>query len=298
MQPDLLIAIIAGLAAMFGWGFADFFAKKTVDQVGSIVSLVWAHLFGTLLLTFLFLYKSAFLGQQIMLPSDGSTWGLLLFFGALQAVVYLLAYEGFGKGQLSVLNPVFASYAGLAALVSIVVFGEKIDVRLFTALIVIFVGILLLNVDSKSLLLKRISLTHTPGLKEVGLAALFAAFWQLYWDKFLGGQDWITYTVLMYGFMTLTAFVFAKIKNIKLAVKKSGLWKFFILIGLCEVVAYLALSLGFSSTPYTSVVILLAGSFSLPTMILAHFFLNEKVAIIQRVGSIIIVAGVIILSVQ
>jgi len=32
---------------MLGWGLADFFAKKTIDQIGDIVVLAWAHVFGT-----------------------------------------------------------------------------------------------------------------------------------------------------------------------------------------------------------------------------------------------------------
>jgi len=40
MQQELLIAVLAGLGGMFGWGFADFFAKKTIDEIGSVASLV------------------------------------------------------------------------------------------------------------------------------------------------------------------------------------------------------------------------------------------------------------------
>lgn len=297
MQQELLIAILTGLGGMFGWGFADFFAKKTIDQVGSIVSLVWAHLFGTLALILVALYQLFILKQQVFIPNNQQIWSLLLFFGALQAIVYLLAYEGFGKGKLAVLNPVFASYAGLAALISIVVFKEMVSAPLLLALFVIFGGILLINIDPQALKLKRLNLTHTPGLKEVGLAALLAAFWQLYWAKFIG-QDWVSYTLFMYAFMTITAFVISKLKKVRLSIKKPGIWKFLILIGICEVVAYLSLSLGFSATTFTSVVILLAGAFSLPTLILSHFFLKEKVTIIQRVGSFIIIAGIIILSIH
>lgn len=295
MQPELLIAILSGLGGMLGWGFADFFAKKTIDQVGSIVTLVWAHIFGTFILTLVVWYQLIVLGSRLDTPNDLGRWGGLFLFGALQAVVYLLAYEGFGKGQLAVLNPVFASYAGLAALVSILLFGEAISTNLAVALIIIFAGIILLNIDTQALLNKRLNLTHVPGLKEVGLAALLAAFWQLYWDKLVEGKDWVLYTLMMYTFMTITAVAVAKIKRVNLSVPK-GLWKFIVLIGLGEVVAYLALTLGFSVTTFTSIVILLAGAFSLPTLILAHFFLRERVTVVQRVGSIVIILGIMILS--
>lgn len=298
MQQELLIAIVAGLGGMLGWGFADFFAKKTIDEVGSIVTLVWAHIFGTLILALLAWYQLIVQGSSLSAPNDLPKWGALLFFGVLQAIVYLLAYEGFGKGQLAVLNPVFASYAGLAALVSIVFFGEVIRANALVALAIIFAGILLLNIDTNALRNKRINITRVPGLKEVGLAALLAAFWQLFWDKLVAGQDWVLYTLLMYTFMTLTAFAVAKIKKVNLSISKSSLWKFFVLIGLGEVIAYLALTLGFSTTTFTSIVIVLAGAFSLPTIILARIFLKEKVTAIQTIGSLIIIAGIIFLSIQ
>lgn len=298
MQQELLIAILTGFGAMLGWGFADFFAKKTIDEVGSIVSLVWAHIFGTIALILIVLYQVSVLGKPITIPDNLSTWGFLAFFGALQAIVYLLAYEGFGKGKLSLLNPVFASYPGLAAIISIVLLGEVLSGSLVLSLVVIFLGIVMLSIDTPALLSKRINLSHTPGLKEVGLAAILAAFWQLFWDKVVGGQDWVSYTLFMYSFMAITAFLIAKVKNVKLAVKKPGLWKFLVSIGVCEVIAYLALSLGFSATSLTSIVIVLAGAFSLPTIILAHFFLKERVTTIQRIGTLVIIAGIIILYIN
>ena len=298
MQQELLIALIAGLGGMLGWGFADFFAKKTIDQIGSVVSLVWAHIFGTLGLIFIALYKLYIVGEQIPIPDSPVAWGLLLFFGALQAIVYLLAYIGFGKGQVAVLSPVFASYSGLAAVLSILVFGEMVGIGLLLALIVIFGGVLLLNIDTKALRLKRLNIVNTPGLKEMVLAALLAAFWTVFWDRFIGGKDWFSYALFMYAFLSLTALIIAWFQKINLSITKPGLWKFLILIGLCEVIAYLAISLGFSATSFTSIVAVLSGAFSLPTILLARVFLKEKVTTVQTIGSFIIIAGIILLSVQ
>lgn len=48
MQPELLIAILTGLVAMLGWGFADFFAKKTIDEIGDLATLFWSQLIGAI----------------------------------------------------------------------------------------------------------------------------------------------------------------------------------------------------------------------------------------------------------
>lgn len=295
MQQELLIAFIGGLAGMLGWGFADFFAKKTIDEIGELPSLVWAHVFGTLGFAFVALYQYLVYNVGITVPSDISTWGLLMFFGALQAIVYLLLYKGFAKGQLAVLNPIFASYSGLAALISIIVFAEVVTGNILLAIITIFVGVILISTDLPALKTRR--LNFHSGVKEVGFGALLAAVWTVAWAQFIGGQDWIAFALYMYGFMTLTAFAVAKLQRIPLNVIKTPfLWNFLVMIGLCEMVAYLGISLGFSLTTHTSIVAVLSGAFSLPTIILARVFLREKVARIQTIGSIVIILGIVILA--
>lgn len=298
MSTELSVAIITGLCAMLGWGFADFFAKKTIDAIGDIVSLVWAHIFGTLVIALFALYQVFIAGRILVFPTNPTAWILLAGFGTLQAIVYLLAYKGFGKGQVAVLNPVFASYSGLAAVISLVLFGEHINNQLLVALLLIFVGVLCISLDLKGLAAKRINLSHTPGLKEVGIASLLAAIWTVSWDKFVGGNDWVVFALFMYGSMTIAAFVISQVMKVNLTVKKPSVWKFLVLIGLCETIAYLAISLGFSTTSYLSIIAVLSGAFSLPTMLLARIFLKEKVTMIQTIGSIIIVLGIIVLSLR
>lgn len=298
MQNEFLVAVFTGLAAMLGWGFADFFAKKTIDAVGDIVSLVWAHIFGTAVIALFALYQVFIAGKPLSFPSSPHVWILLAGFGTLQAIVYLLTYKGFGKGQVAVLNPVFASYSGLVAVISIVLFGERLNNFLILALVIIFVGVLLISLDLKGLASKRINLAHTPGLKEVGIASLLAAIWTISWDKFVGGNDWVVFALFMYGSMTIAAFIISRVMKVNLTIKKPDSWKFLFLIGLCETIAYLAISLGFSTTSYLSIIAVLSGAFSLPTMLLARVFLKEKVTTIQTIGSIIIVLGIIILALR
>lgn len=296
MQNELLIAILAGLGGMLGWGLADFFAKKTIDKIGDIASLALAHIFGTMVLFFAVLYKLFFLSQKIVIPHDIQTWGILLFFGILQAVIYYFVYKGFSKGQISLLNPVFASFSGLTSILSIVFVGEIVTGHLIFSLIVIFSGVLLLNLDIKALKTKRVAFVKIGGFKEIILATILASVWTLLWGKFIIEQDWLTYAFFMYTFMTVAILVIAKFKKINLSIPTKNIWVFLLLIGLCETVAYLAISLGYATTSRLSVVALLSGAFSLPTVILARIFLKEKVSITQSVGSIIIILGIIFLS--
>ncbi len=297
METGLLIAVLAGLGGMLGWGFADFFAKKTIDVIGDVASLTWGHIFGTLVLIIFAIYEFIAHGHAVVLPVHFATWIGFAFFGALQAAVYLLVYNGFSKGQLALLNPVFSTFSGWVALVSIFIFGEIVTGSLALGLLITFAGVLLLSVDPEALKSRRISFAHIPGFREVAIATLLAALWTLSWSKFVENHDWLSYALFMYAFMTVVLLVYSRIRHIRLSGVPSGIWKFLFLIGLCETVAYLAISLGYSATSHVSIIALLSAGFSLPTIILARIFLKEKVTRAQSLGSLLIIVGIMLLSV-
>lgn len=297
MQQELLIAILAGLGGMLGWGLADFFAKKTIDEIGDISSLTWAHIFGTIVLFITITFRFFLYGQDTLIPNTFYSFGGLIFFGILQAIVYLYVYKGFSKGQVSVLAPFFASFSGITSILSIVFLGEIITGHLIYALITIFIGIILINLDIQAFDFKKINFIKVPGFKEVAIATLLAAVWTLLWSKFVDGQDWLGYAFYMYLFMTVTILFVSKTQKVNLTITNKSIWKFLLLIGLTETLAYLAVSFGYSMTSETSVVALLSGAFSLPTIVLAYVFLKERVTKTQRIGSIVIIIGIIILSV-
>jgi drug/metabolite transporter (DMT)-like permease len=291
MNNPLTIAILAGVGGMLGWGAADFFAKKAVDRIGPLKSLVWAHGFGAVLFVLAALGQVFLLKRAVPMPSGGAAWLGLAGFGALQMLVYWLVYQGFEKGQLAILNPIFASFAGLVALFAIVGFGEAVSPRLIAAFIVLFIGIILINSDIDSLKRRRINIV--PGLKEIAAATLLAAIWTLGWDRFVSGQNSLSYALWMYAFMTLAAVALARLVRAEVSGVPVGLWKFLLLMGLGEMVAYLAISWGYSSTSLTGVVALISGAFSVPTVILAYLFLKERISKLQWAAIVIIIAGII-----
>lgn len=298
MQKELLIAVLGGLGGMLGWGFSEFSTKKAVDKLGFIACLVWAHVFGTIILFFILFSNIFFTKNPNILPTHPLEWLGLIFFGTLQTVVYFYGYKGFEKGQVSILSPIFASFTALVALLSVLVFGEALKFNLIPALILIFGGVLLLNIDPKSMKSNKFHIAGTPGLKEIVIATILATIWTLGWDKFIESKDWILYTSLMFAFMSISAYLISRFHKIDLKKVKLKEWKFLWFIAIGEVVAYLAISLGYSSTAYTSIVAVLSGASSLPTIILARIFLKEKVSTIQTIGSLIVVGGIILISVS
>jgi drug/metabolite transporter (DMT)-like permease len=299
MQREMLVAIGAGLGGMLGWGFSEFGTKKSVDRTGALYSLVWAHVLGTLLLFGVLFLRTFVVNASVILPSGPSDWLRFLLFGSLQTTVYYFAYRAFEKGQVSVLSPVFASFSGLVAIASVLVFGERINAGFAPALGLVFGGMLLINLDVGSLRASGIRLKAVAGLKEILIATVLAACWTLGWDRFTEHKDWMLCTTLMFVFMTLSAFLIAHFAHVNLLPRASlGTWRFMWLIAVGEVVAYLAITLGYSSTTHASVVALLSGASSLPTMILARIFIKERIAVTQTIGGLVVIAGVILLSVN
>jgi drug/metabolite transporter (DMT)-like permease len=295
MNHDLGIAIIAGLGGMIGWGFADFFAKKTVDRLGEIKSLVWAHMFGALIFILATLSQFAITSHFISIPDTLGAWTGLAFFGVLQMVVYWLVYKAFTQGELVVINPVFASYSGLVALISIVALGEKPSGIVIGALILIFSGVILMNLDPEKLRSRRLKII--PGLKEAIAAAGLAAVWTLLWNGFISGKNALSFALFMYVFMTLAAYGLARLKRVRLSGVPRNSLRPLVLIGAGEALAYLSISYGFSRTTFTSVVALISGAFSLPAILLAYRFLGERLSRIQAVAVVITLIGIILVSI-
>jgi len=296
MNDTIAVAVAAGLGAMLGWGFADFFAKKTIDVIGDIQSLVLGHSIGAGLVFALLFTGGIYGDSNRTLPSETSEWLGLAFFGVLEALVYLLVYIGFGKGKLAVLNPVFSSYSGFVALISIIFLGEVVGSVLAIGLGVVFLGMMLISLEGKGMRLKSIRLSKLAGLNEILVATVLAAVWTILWSEFVDGKDGRLYGGLMYIAMTLALYIYAIVRKVKVHNVTPKIWLLAACIGVAEVVAYVAISIGFSETSRVSIVAVLSGAFSLPVIILSYIFLKEKVDRTHRIGSFVILVGVVIVS--
>lgn len=296
MTETIVIAVIAGLCGMFGWGFADFFAKKTIDQIGDIASLLWAHTLASTLLILYIFSEIVSHGTRNTLPMNYNEWIQIAYFGVLQALVYIFVYRAFSKGKVSLLSPIFSSYAGLVALVSIVIFRESVSAGTAIALSAVFIGILITSLDPAGLKIKILRSAKHPGLFEILISVVLATIWTLYWANFVSGKDWKIYAALMYIFMTVTIFIYSLVGSKQLNVTDKGLWKYLFGIGLGEIIAYVGITYGFSETQHTSIVALLSGAFALPVIILSYVFLKERISLLHRIGTLVIIAGIAIIS--
>ena len=110
------------MSGMLGWGVADFFAKKTIDKIGDLKTLIGSQIIGGLFLLAYFLTT----GTQIPRVT-----GTLLFYVTALAILdgagYLMLYKAFQKGVMSIVSPIGASAAGASALIAVFLFGERLS---------------------------------------------------------------------------------------------------------------------------------------------------------------------------
>ena len=291
MHNTLLIALLAGLGSMVGWGVADFFAKKTIDKIGDLRTLFWQQLFGTLPLL------AAWLVHPVVPHLHRFDPLFLLVFGIVAALSYLPLYAGFGKGQVSLLSPVFASYSVVVVILSVAILGEPLYFKRSLAILVTFIGILLISTDVRDLensFHKRAF--RLAGLPEVLTATLGFSLWLLFLDKFLNGKQWLFYLLVIRAIAALTLIAYAAAKRISLRVTDRTLWKYLAGIGVFDVAAYSFLSYGFSHTRYPSIIAVLSATFSLPTMVLAYLFLGERINRTQVAAAFTILCGVVLIT--
>ena len=253
VQGHLGLAIMAGLGGMVGWGVSDFFAKKAIDEVGDVTTLFWAQLLGVVPLGLLYYF------QPSVPALSGLGWVWLAVLGAWSGLSYIPTYVAFGKGKVSLLSPVFASYAVVVAILSAVVLREAIPPLQWFAFAVVFLGVLLINGDKESLswLVGR-RREHAQigivGLPEILLAICLYSAWLIALDKFVSGRAWVPLLLVIRIFSAVSLLGYGRVRRIKLAIGKPGAWKYLALIGLFDVAAFSCVTLGFSQTSHASVV--------------------------------------------
>jgi uncharacterized membrane protein len=133
------------------------------------------------------------------------------------------------------------------------------------------------------------------GLPEILLAVCLYSMWIIALVQFIIGINWVPILLIIRIFSSISLFIYARISNIKIKLFDRSLWKFIVLIGTFDVIAFSFISYGYSISSYVSIIAMLSSAFSLPTIILGRIFLNERTTIFQAIGSLVIVLGVMLL---
>ena len=290
-----LIAIIAGLSGMLGWGISDFFAKKTIDKIGDLKTLIGSQIIGGIALFFYFLLT----GSHIPLITSKMLVYLVVL-AALDGTGYLLLYRAFQKGVMSIVSPIAASAAGFSVIVALFLFKESLSNTGLIGVILIFLGILITSTNFNDLKKSFSKDNLGKGIPEAIGVMVLIGLWFPLWSKFVSDQEWLFWLIalkLVMGIM-LCLYFFATNKNKSLLDGYRGVIVTLIPVALLDAIAYLGTTWGYSITSNTtSLITVIANAYSLPTIFLAYFLLKERVSKTQLLGIMSIIGGIIVSSV-
>ena len=129
--------------AMFCWAFGDFFIQRSTRKVGDIQSLAFIGIIGGIILTPFIIkdFKLLFSLSNIILLS---VLGVITFFAAL------FNFEALKKGKLSIVDVIIEIELPVTIILAYFFFKESLSLPQFSAIFLIFIGIILVATKSFS----------------------------------------------------------------------------------------------------------------------------------------------------
>jgi uncharacterized membrane protein len=287
------MGIISGLISMFGWGTSDFLAAKSSRKIGFVLTFFWAQLISFLVALLYFIFKF----RTFDLNNVPKFIFIIIISGFLFTISALAFYKSLSIGKVSLVGPITASWAMITVLLSVLFLDELLKTNQVLAIILIIIGIILISSDLKEFSQKN-KLIFSIGAKEAIIAMFgfgIALFLLAITVKQLG---WFIPGFLSRFFILifLILYIISKKQSLKIEIKPIN-WIIITSIGLLDVVAFFAYSIGVS-TEYASIIAPIAASSPLITTILAQVFLKEKIALSQIFGIIITISGLILISIK
>lgn len=130
--------MLFGLGAAFGFGLADLFGAISTRRVGVPVTLFVIQVVDVVLLALLLLTPlpgalSANLAARVA----------IVVAGVLGTVSFFSFYRALQLGPVAVVSPVFAAYAAIAVLLSVVLHGERLSAMASTGVVLTIAGVVL-----------------------------------------------------------------------------------------------------------------------------------------------------------
>lgn len=277
------MGVFYGLLTAAGFGSADFFVTQASRKVGPLRSLYIIQIFGLLAL-----FSVAILRRDT--PPDLSwMWLRMAGFGVVHFGGMYLLYRAFTVGSLAICSPIAASYALVAGILAFIG-GERLPGSALAGAIVIIAGVIVVSRGSSG------GPTTLAGVPEaLGAAVLLGLyFWGL--DAVTQEMGWLWPVIINRAAMLVCAFAILVRIGQANPRPESGAGLFLFLGAVLDSGGQVALNLGLEHS-YTTTTVALGSLYSAVAVLLAWFFLKERLARAQWAGIAAILAGVLLVSV-
>jgi len=283
-------SIIVGLAVMAIWGFEDFIMAIPLKRIGTNKTILLTNLFALVPICIISAYF-LFRGQVSISQGD-----FLMLFAA--SIIDVFAIYFFWKsmevGEVSIVSPVSATYPLVTILLSIALAGEMLSPLKIICMFAVVVGAVLTSSDLSKL-------RHLHAAKGVGLAFAAMMIWGVYFYM-VGMVERTTDYISVFVFTNLIAtpiligYSYLKAgRGLKRDRKiKSVIWPI-AAVSLLATAGWFVLNYGYS-LGQVSLVTTVSSLYPIITVMLAMAFFKEKLVMNQKIGIVVTIAGLFLLS--
>lgn len=292
------MAVLWGLASALSFGTGDFLGREASRREGTLKSLLYLYLIGSILMAALTLSTETIPWQDLF-----STTGVLMVLVGLTVTIgnYFL-YHGLVRGPLLVTAPIGSSFAAVTVVFSLLS-GERPTAINFAGIVVTLVGVVFASLatseaaeDAQPGTVRQPFSWVSPGI-AFALGASFllgVGFWAFrFVTPVLGSQT----TVLV---QRVTALVFSVIylraRNVSTRLDSLSSLKWMLPMGAFDAAGYWFYNIGLLSG-LTSIVSVITGLFAIITMLWGFVISRERISRIQWMGVAVTLAGVALVSV-
>ncbi len=320
------MGVLLGLLAALGWGSADFLARYATRLLGTYRTLFYMQFIGLFSLSVYLLATGQL--PRLLETAGWQPWAWCVLVALLNVAGSLALYRAFEVGVLMIVSPIAASYAALTVMLSLLS-GETLSRLRGIGIGLALIGAVFAATSFATPPEGVKAGAGEPGRKQrlaggAGLA-LFAAvaygvmFWLLGFQvtPALGGiaPIWLIRLVTPCTLALVAAPARQSLRLRRQALAETGFphsrsrwslarlrlppgrgWWLIAGVGVLDTSAYVANTIGFA-THQVAVVSVLASLFSTVTVMLAWFFLRERLHWSQWLGVAGIFAGVALVSV-
>ena len=281
--------IALAVVAMVSWGVADFLAKKAIDQVGYRTSIVINQAIAFIPILF-------FAALFFKMPSFSALLvGEVVLAGVTGVIGYIFLYRGFGRGNVSVVAPITASWSVITVLLAAVLFAEKLTPLQITGVVAVFIGVFLASTNFTELK-KSIKVGGwAAGATDATIAMVAWGISYALLKPITSAVGPVIALFLLKIIAVGALFSWTSITKTKVSFPAKMIFLFLAIAGLLDFVAYLAFNFSLG-TQYVSVVSAIVATAPAITIALAYVFLKERIVRNQKLGIIAIIVGLILIA--
>jgi drug/metabolite transporter (DMT)-like permease len=283
------LGILLAVTAMLGWGIADFLAKIAIDKIGYKTSLVLNQtvaLVPAAIFALLFFKMSAI--------SVGLV-GIIVLAGISGVFGYIFLYRGFQKGNVSIVSPITASWSVVTILLAFFLFGETLMPVQIVGIIAVLIGVFFASTNFAEFQ-KSIKKGSSAGVLDAIIAMFSWGVSYALLRPIVTAVGPIIALLFLKVIATATLFSWTGITKTKISIPSKLIFLFIGTAGVLDFLAYTAFNFSLN-TQLVSIVSPIAATAPAVTIVLAYYFLKEKIVNNQKLGIIAILVGLILISI-